>query len=95
MANQQAKKANSQDDRRESGTPGGGQGRKDEVGSSGVYPVSEIDRAAPDARVHSGGAFGQGDRGTGGYDDAGGSGVIILDKEFEDKEKDTKNDQKG
>jgi len=95
MANQQATKATSQDDKRESGTPGGGQGRKDEVGGSGVYPVSEIDRAAPDATVQSGGAFGQGDRGTEGYNDAGGSGVIILDEELEDKEKDTQNDQKG
>lgn len=28
------------DDKRESDTPGGGAGRKDEVGGSGVYPVS-------------------------------------------------------
>jgi hypothetical protein len=41
MNNGQAKQEIGEE-KRESGEPGGGLGRVDEVGKSGVYPVSEI-----------------------------------------------------
>ena len=85
MANQ-AKQAKSEE-KRESGLPGGGQGRRDEVGESGIYPVSESDRAAPDATVRDGASFGQGDRGAEGYNDAGDSGVILLNEELDEAKK--------
>ena len=62
MANK-AKQAKSEEEKRESGIAGGGQGRQDEIGGSGLYPVSEMERAAPDATIHGGASFGQGDRG--------------------------------
>ena len=83
MANK-PKPAKAEDEKRESGLPGGGQGRKDEVGGSGVYPVSEMDRAAPDATVRGEESFGQGERGAEGYKDAGESGVILLNEELDE-----------
>ena len=56
----------------ESGTPGGGQGRRDEVGRSGVYPFSSP-RAPERAEVRAAGGWGQGERGAAGYEDHGGS----------------------
>jgi hypothetical protein len=32
--------------------PGGGQGRKDKIEKTGVYPVSAMEDASPDAMVH-------------------------------------------
>src|SRR5919108_1924221 len=64
--------------KRESGMPGGGQGRKDKVGRSGVYPVSAADGASPDAMVHGQASWGQGERGAAGYEDSGGSELIYL-----------------
>jgi hypothetical protein len=37
----------------ESGMPGGGVGRRDETGKSGVYPVSASEGASEDAEVRS------------------------------------------
>ena len=64
--------------KRESGVPGGGQGRRDEVGQSGVYPVSASDGASPDATVHGEASWGQGKRGAAGYQDSGGSELTYL-----------------
>lgn len=58
-------------DDRESGTPGGGQGRRDAVGRSGVYPESASERPDSDAPVRTQNAWGQGERGAAGYEDSG------------------------
>ena len=68
-------------EKRESGVPGGGQGRKDEIERSGVYPVSSMDEASPDAMVHGEASWGQGERGAAGYEDSGGSELIYLGEE--------------
>jgi Ala-tRNA(Pro) deacylase len=61
----------------ESGLPGGGQGRCEEVGHSGVYRVS--DALAPgDALVRTLPQWGQGARGAAGYFDHGESGVWYI-----------------
>lgn len=62
----------SAEDKRESGVPGGGQGRKDEVGRSGVYPMSGPHPAGA-AEVKGQASWGQGERGAAGYEDHGGS----------------------
>ena len=59
--------------KRESGEPGGGQGRVDEVGGSGVYPVSSMEGASGDAEIRGEMSWGQGERGAAGYEDSGGS----------------------
>ena len=80
MADQQQTPAGGQgDDRRESGMPGGGQGRKDETGTSGVYPVSAMAGAKGDARVQAEASWGQGERGAAGYADAGGSEPTMVE----------------
>ena len=66
--------------RRESGEPGGGQGRRDEVGGSGVYPAS-AGRAPDDAGIRTQNAWGQGERGAAGYDDSGSSELHPADTE--------------
>ena len=65
--------------KRESGQPGGGQGRRDEVGRSGVYPMSGEERPSGDAEVRTQAAWGQGDRGAEGYEDAGGSELTMRE----------------
>jgi hypothetical protein len=65
--------------RRESGMPGGGAGRRDTVGRSGVYPMSG---GLPDGRnpeIRTPAAWGQGKRGAAGYEDSGGSELVIRD----------------
>ena len=52
-------------DDRESGMPGGGRGRRDAVGRSGVYPESASERPSADAPVRNQNAWGQGERGAG------------------------------
>jgi hypothetical protein len=59
--------------KRESGEPGGGQGRRDEVGLSGVYP-RDADNIPGDAEVRMAGSWGGGD-----YDESGGSELIYRD----------------
>ena len=71
-----------EEDKRESGLPGGGQGRRDEVGHSGVYPVSNSEGASPDAFVHGEMSWGQGERGAAGYEDSGGSELIYKGEEL-------------
>ena len=60
-------------DKRESGEPGGGQGRRDEVGKSGVYPPS-ADNVPGDAEVRMAGSWGGGD-----YNESGGSELVYRD----------------
>jgi hypothetical protein len=59
--------------RRESGEPGGGQGRRDEVGPSGVYP-RDADNIPGDAEVRMAGSWGGGD-----YNESGGSELVYRD----------------
>ena len=68
--------------KRESGQPGGGQGRRDEIEKSGVYPVSALEEANPEAMVHGEASWGQGDRGAAGYEDSGGSELIYLGEDL-------------
>jgi hypothetical protein len=51
---------------RESGLPGGGQGRKDRIEKSGVYPVSASEGAGKDAMVHGEASCRQGELGAAG-----------------------------
>lgn len=67
---------------RESGAPGDGRGRKDEVGGSGVYPAS-AENAPRSAEIRTQAAWGQGDRGAAGYEDSGQSEVSFSDVELE------------
>jgi hypothetical protein len=60
----------------------------DKVGKSGVYPVSEIDKADPKAKIHGEASFGQGERGAAGYEDSGSSEIFYLDEELEEIKKD-------
>jgi hypothetical protein len=55
----------------ERGLPGGGKGRRDDVGRTGVYPVSAADGADPSAPIQGEMGWGQGDRGAEGYFDSG------------------------
>jgi hypothetical protein len=59
--------------KRESGEPGGGQGRVDQVGLSGVYP-RDADNVPGGAEVRMAGSWGGGD-----YNESGGSELIYRD----------------
>lgn len=60
----------------QSGMPGGGKGRVDQVGGSGVYPASGP--MPPDnAPVQGEASWGQGDRGAAGYQDSGSSELNV------------------
>lgn len=82
-----------EDPRRESGQPGGGQGRVDETGKSGVYPASGP-RPPEGTPVEWAGSFGQGERGAEGYEDSGDSNieavqdVLRQQREAEERERD-------
>lgn len=78
MANDKNKKDKNEEEKRESGLPGGGQGRKDEVGKSGVYPVSSMQGADADAQVQPEQSWGQGERGAAGYNDSGRSEIYYV-----------------
>jgi len=65
--------------RRESGQPGGGAGRRDEVGPTGVYPMSGGIPPGKHPEVRTPAAWGQGDRGAEGYNDSGGSELVWRD----------------
>lgn len=62
---------------RESGVPGGGKGRKDRVGGSGVYPMSGPHPPGNAPAVWPGG-WGQGKRGAAGYQDHGESELNLA-----------------
>ena len=58
-----------------------GTGPRDEVGHTGVYPVSAMDEASPDAPIKGQMEWGQGERGAAGYEDHGESEVITIPPE--------------
>ena len=66
-------------EQRESGQPGGGAGRRDDVGRTGVYPMSGDERPQGDAKVRPLADWAGGDRGIAGYEDSGGSGLVMRD----------------
>jgi hypothetical protein len=65
--------------RRESGAPGGGKGRRDEVGPTGVYPMSGGIPQGKHLEIRTPASWGQGERGAEGYNDAGGSELVWRD----------------
>jgi hypothetical protein len=65
--------------RRESGQPGGGAGRRDEVGPTGVYPMSGGIPPGKHPEIRTPAAWGQGERGAEGYNDSGGSELVLRD----------------
>jgi hypothetical protein len=73
--------AETPEDVRESGLPGGGAGRRDEVGGSGVHPAS-AGKAPRDAAIRTPAEWGQGDRGAAGYEDSGESELFFYDAEL-------------
>jgi CBS domain-containing protein len=73
---QEQVKTPEKEQKRESGVPGGGQGRVDEVGRSGVYPASGPLPPSPDAPVRGQASWGQGERGAEGYQDSGTSEIV-------------------
>ena len=72
MAEQRNQKSQEAERKRESGQPGGGQGRRDDVGRSGVYPMSGP-HPPGDVPIRTTAAWGQGERGAAGYEDHGSS----------------------
>jgi hypothetical protein len=68
-----ARSRTSSRNKRESGEPGGGQGRRDEVGLSGVYP-RDAENIPADAEVRMAGSWGGGD-----YHESGGSELIYRE----------------
>ena len=75
MESDQNRPSDMTDDERknQSGMPGGGVGRREDPGHTGVYPVSSMDGADEQAQVTGEEAWGQGARGAAGYQDSGGS----------------------
>jgi hypothetical protein len=71
-----------EEEKRDSGEPGGGAGRRDEVGPTGVYPMSAgIPKGKhPEMEIRTPAEWGQGERGAEGYEDSGGS-ELIWEKE--------------
>ncbi|HEU4697576.1 MAG TPA: BON domain-containing protein [Gemmatimonadales bacterium] len=66
-------------EQRDIGRPGGGAGRRDYVGGSGVYPASlGPDRIPRDAEIRTPAAWGQGERGAQGYYDSGRSELFMY-----------------
>ncbi len=76
---QRAKAQDEQTSQRESGEPGGGQGRRDEVGDTGVYPMSAGIPEGMHLEIRTPAAWGQGERGAEGYNDTGGSELVMRD----------------
>lgn len=69
----------SDEQRRESGQPGGGAGRRDEVGPTGVYPMSGGVPPGKHPELRTPASWGQGERGAEGYNDSGGSELYMQD----------------
>ena len=78
-AGQSSTKNTSENVRRESGEPGGGQGRRDEVGPTGVYPMSGGIPEGKHLEIRTPASWGQGERGAAGYEDSGGSELVWRD----------------
>lgn len=73
-------KRSAEKQKRESGLPGGGKGRKDVVGRSGVYPASGPLPDNPEAQTHGMASWGQGERGAAGYEDHGESEIANFER---------------
>ncbi|HZS00698.1 MAG TPA: hypothetical protein VFE37_18420 [Chloroflexota bacterium] len=58
--------------------PGGGKGRTDRPGHTGVYPVSEMQGASGQATSQGEASWGQGARGAAGYEDSGTSETVVV-----------------
>ncbi len=79
MANESNQDRNAPDERQGSGMPGDGKGRRDEVGKSGVYPASGPLPDDPNATYQGEASWGQGERGSAGYEDSGTSEIHPVD----------------
>ena len=79
-AQQDAARADPQ--RRDSGEPGGGAGRVDVPGETGVYPLSAGIPPKQNAELRTEAEWGQGERGAKGYEDSGGSELVMRDGEL-------------
>jgi hypothetical protein len=64
--------------RTDRGVPGEGAGRRDEVGRTGVWPMSGPLPPTPEARTVGQQEFGQGSRGAAGYRDSGESELRVI-----------------
>lgn len=78
MARKQRRIAKTTKENPEQGMPGGGKGRTETPGRSGVYPVSELQQAPAGATIHGEASWGQGARGAAGYEDHGESELFVL-----------------
>ena len=63
------------EEERESGRPGGGQGRIDQVGDTGVYPLSSSEGASDDAEIRDIPSWAGDEEKTGGYEAHGDSEI--------------------
>lgn len=72
------REAMSHEEKRESGMPGGGQGRRDEVGQTPVYPLSSGEMPQSDEYIRTPGELGQRGRGLEGYNDSGASEAMTM-----------------
>lgn len=70
-------RTNTNEDSRESGRPGGGVGRREDVQGSGVYPASGP-WPEGDAPFKGEASWGQGERGAAGYEDHGTSETMTM-----------------
>lgn len=75
IGNDQNSEDTQKSSKQDSGLPGGGVGRRDDVGHTGVYPLSASEGASGEAPIESEAAWGQGQRGAEGYNDSGDSGL--------------------
>jgi CBS domain-containing protein len=71
------RKTDKRNKERKSGHPGGGAGKKDKVGPSGVHPMSGPHPRSDAPLVWWPGAWGQGKRGAAGYENHGESGLNL------------------
>ncbi len=85
--------ADNEEQDRESGNPGGGKGRRDEPGRTGVYPLSSSDEAGGEAEVRTEPEWGQGERGAAGYEDHGDSEVFVIPPSGESETGETDGDE--
>jgi hypothetical protein len=77
---QERQEQRTDEQKRESGMPGGGAGRRDEVGHTGVYPASSAEGASPEAEFRGEPGWGQGERGAAGYEDSGESELSFSEE---------------
>src|SRR5690606_2053531 len=81
MAEQREDRGRDESTERERGRPGGGVGRREKVGGSGVCPAS-AGHAPPDAEIRTPMEWGQGERGAAGYEDSGQSELHFTEEEL-------------